>query len=112
MPKRLFTPVKLPEQQPDRCADCPLIGLIPKDERPAGSREGFVCLGTNEALSSKGIRVRASRRDDHHPLHRPCDGRWLAWMSLKGRLYNLSIAHYIRYRLPYEQGSQLNIIFH
>ena len=46
MPKRLSVFVKLPEQQPDRCQDCPLLGLIPVEMRKHGSKKTHVCLGT------------------------------------------------------------------
>ena len=112
MPKRTHIPVLLPEQQPDNCASCPLCGTIPVDERPHGSREGFVCLGTQEALSSKGIKVRASEKDKRHPLHRPCDAHWESWMRLPGRVFSLNANWYNTYRIPYEQSRQMCIKFH
>ena len=33
MPKDIYTPRQLPREQPDRCELCPLVGIIPKDER-------------------------------------------------------------------------------
>ena len=33
MPKKLFTPIQLPKEQPDKCENCPLIGKIPEEER-------------------------------------------------------------------------------
>ena len=51
--------VKLPEKQPDCCAICPLLGLIPKEKVPPKSYEKLVCLGTNEAMTQRASRIRA-----------------------------------------------------
>lgn len=112
MPKRLHYMVTLPMEKPDCCAECPLVGIIPKNERPHGSKETHVCLGTHEALSGRGIKVRASEKDSHHPLRRPCDGRWRMWATLPGRQYAVRTEYYQIYRLPYEQGLQMVIKFH
>lgn len=112
MPRKLNYMVGLPMEQPDCCAECPLVGVIPKEQRPKGSKETHVCLGTHEALSGRGIKVRASRRDVHHPLRRPCDARWRMWVTLPGRQYALKKEYYQIYRLPYEQGMQMVIKFH
>ena len=115
MPKKLFIPVHLAPEQYDRCADCPLCGLIPENQRAKGRRMKYVCLGvqgmTLPALSSKGIWVKASGRDPKHPLHRPCDNRWAAWMTLKNRVFNLSIKLFTKYRLPFEQTLEPKINF-
>ena len=37
MPKRNFIPVQLAPEQYDKCVDCPLIGLIPENERKEGN---------------------------------------------------------------------------
>jgi hypothetical protein len=112
MPKLTHIDIQLAPEQYDRCADCPLVGLIPEDERKEGKRKKYVCLGVPlKALTSKGIWVRASRRDAKHPLHRPCDTRWSSWMSLKARTFHLSTQLYKKYRLPYEQTVQLKIDF-
>ena len=74
MPKRNFIDIQLAPEQYDRCADCPLIGLIPENERKEGKRKKYVCLGVPlKAMTSKGIWIKASQRDPKHPLHRPCD---------------------------------------
>lgn len=112
MPRKSFIPTQLPPEQPDRCADCPLLGLIPKEQRPKGSKETHVCIGTHHAISGRGILVRKSQRDSHHPLRRPCDSKWEAWMTLPGRTYGMPYTHYLLYRMPYEQGQQMKIIFH
>ena len=112
MPKQLFTKVQLPLEQPSCCAACPLLGLIPQSERPKGSKETHVCLGTMEALTGRGVSVRASNRDTNHPLRRPCDNRWEAWMTMPGRKIGISNVSYIQCRIPYEQGQQLQIKFH
>ena len=84
MPKRNIVQIKLPAEKPDCCATCPLVGLVPKHLRQHRSKETHVCLGTMEALTGRGIQVRASGRDSNHPLRRPCDNRWEAWMTLPG----------------------------
>lgn len=112
MPKRCFYSVVLPMVQPDCCAECPLLGLIPKGERLKGSKETHVCLGTYEALSGRGTKVRASGRDGNHPWRRPCDKKWGLWTTLPGRVFGYRSEYYLRYRLPVEQGRQMVIKFH
>lgn len=56
MPKHNTTPIQLPAEQPDCCALCPLVGIIPKANRPKGTKETHCCLGTMEALSGRGIK--------------------------------------------------------
>jgi len=112
MPKRNIVQIKLPAEKPDCCATCPLVGLVPKHLRQHRSKETHVCLGTMEALTGRGINVRASGRDSNHPLRRPCDNRWDAWMTLPGRKLGISNVSYIQCRIPYEQGQQLQIKFH
>ena len=113
MPKRNIVMVQLPSEQPDMCANCPLVGLIPAYMKPKGSQEKYVCLGTNEALTAKGIHVSAARRiEQRHPLRRPCDNRWHAWMELPYRRLGVPNASYIQCRIPFEQAQQLKIKFH
>ena len=112
MPKRNFIEVQLAPEQYDRCADCPLCGLIPENERKEGKRKKYVCLGVLlQALTSKGIWVCKSKRDPKHKLHRPCDTRWDGWMTLRNRVFRLSNIYYVKYRLPYEQTIQMKINF-
>lgn len=106
------TPVQLPIAQPDCCAECPLCGLIPKEERPFGSKETHLCLGTWHALNARFIRSRASAKDSHHPLRRWCDATWEAWITLPERMFILRDMDYTRYRVPYESSIQRTIIFH
>lgn len=113
MPKRNIVQIQLPAQQPDCCAECPLLGLVPKYvSRPKNSKETHVCLGTMEALTQRGSKVRASQRDTNHPLRRPCDCRWNAWMSLPQRKLGVNIQSYNDCRIPYECTLQLTIKFH
>ena len=42
--RKNYISVKLAIEQPNRCIDCPLLGLIPKQQRPKGSKESHVCL--------------------------------------------------------------------
>lgn len=113
MPRQTIIKTKIPAEQPDRCAECPLCGLIPKAQRRAGSRQAFVCLGAvGEALTSKGIYSSASAyKAKQRKLHRPCDGKWEAWATLPGREFGMSYQNYLQYRLPYEQRYQLLIKF-
>ena len=112
MPKRNFIIQKLPLQQPDCCAECPLLGIIPQEARKYGSYETLVCLGTMDAMTQRQSKIRASRRDSKHPLHRYCDTRWQAWTLLEGHEFPISIESYNRYRLPYEMSFQPLIRFH
>lgn len=114
MPKRNIVQIQLPAQQPDRCVDCPLLGKIPEyyTQRPKGSKETMVCLGTLEALTVLGSKSRASKHTTKHPLHRPCDNRWNAWMQLPRRKLGVSVKSYNECRIPYEQGLELEIKFH
>lgn len=112
MPKRLFHKVLLTADQPDRCADCPLLGILPPDvERPRCSKKTLVCIATGVALSKRGSRVCKSQRDGHHLLHRPCDDKWPIWASLPGRMLPIKTEYYMKYRLPYETISEMKIIF-
>lgn len=108
------TPIHLLPVQPDCCFECPLVGLIPKGYagKPKGSKETHVCLGTWEALTGRGIKVRASGRDCHHPLRRPCDLKWEAWAKLPGGYFMLPDEAYLQYRVPFENGLQFRIKFH
>ena len=130
MPKTYYTPRKLPPEQPDRCELCPLVGLIPENERREGVRERYYCLGVFDALTddegkpvldengqqklslprlkSKGITVSAKAvKKGGHLLHRPCDFLWEAWMTLPGRLFGMPTDTYTNYRLPYEYEQQV-----
>ena len=113
MPKKLFIPTQLAEEQYDRCADCPLCGLIPEAKRKEGKRKKYVCLGVDpeKAKKTKGIWVKASGKDPKHKLHRPCDAKWPAWMTLPTRQFSMLLSDYTEYRLPYEQTLQQRIDF-
>lgn len=111
MARKAIVHMTLTQEQPDTCAECPLCGVIPKEQRKRGARQSFVCLGVlGEALTSKGIHSSASAyKAKNRKLHRPCDSRWEAWAQLPGRQFGISYANYLNYRLPYEQRSQLII---
>ena len=107
--------VKLPPTQPDCCAECPLLGLVPKTvARPKHSKETHVCLGTMEALTQRLTKIRASQRKDpvHHPLRRPCDNRWETWMTLVNRVLPVNRDFWRDCRIPYESTLQMQIKFH
>ena len=102
MPKKLFTPIQLPTEQPACCAVCPLLGIIPKEERPKGTKETHVCLGTRDAIAGRGI---TSQHDRHK---RFCDNIWDAWP----KQFGVRTDYYRRYRVPYMQSQQMIITFH
>ena len=113
MPAKPFIHVQLPPIQPDCCAECPLLGEIPKSERKFGSQETLVCLGTREAMNARISRSRSSKHDVKHPLKRYCDEDWERWQEepyygkLPVRKIDIS-----RYRDPWVRSQQLPIIFH
>lgn len=106
MPKKIFEKIQLPDTQPKCCAECPLCGIIPKYERPKGTKETHVCLGTRHALSGRGI-VSASHRHK-----RPCDRSWKIWLQLPSHILGINRDFYLKYRVPFEQSRQMEIIFH
>ena len=89
-----------------------LAGVKHLVARPKNSKETHVCIGTMEALTQRGSKVRASQRDTNHPLHRPCDNRWRAWLALPGRKLGVNTQTYNDCRIPYECTLQLQIKFH
>ena len=103
--------ITLPAEKPDCCAACPLVGIIPKSMVPRGSFETRCCLGTHDAMTERFIRVKASARDKNHPLKRPCDDRWHAWMQLPRRKIGISTIAYLQCRIPYENSLQLSFNF-
>ena len=87
----------------------------PQDPQPAHNIYellGGLKFGTMEALTQRGSKVRASQRDTNHPLHRPCDNRWRAWLTLPGRKLGVNTQTYNDCRIPYECTLQLQIKFH
>lgn len=125
MPKKVYTPRQLPPEQPDCCERCPLVGIIPKEERRSGVRERYYCLGIYgpefdengnpvidengcqrigfPRIKTKGVRNSAkSWKAKGHLLHRPCDNIWDAWMTLPGKLLGIPTDTYIKYRIPFE----------
>ena len=126
----IYTPRQLTPEQPDRCELCPLVGLIPSEDRRKGKRERYYCLGIYEAqtnedgtplldedgcqvmsfprLSSRGIRVSAkSVREGGHLWHRPCDMTWHSWTTLPGMVFGIPTTVYNAYRLPYEREQMI-----
>lgn len=113
MPKKLFVNVRLPLGQPDCCEECPLVALIPKEQRRRGSKETLVCLGTHEAMTLIGSKIRRSeRRGTSHPWKRPCDEKWEMWQSNLRGVFPVRKVDYAMYRQPFEQRSQMIIKFH
>ena len=94
MPKKNFIKVKIAPVQPDRCTDCPLLGIVPKHQRPKGSLETYVCIPTRHAMTSRLIRSRVSEA------------------KLPNREFMMPVRAYIEERLPLEASLQLPIIFH
>lgn len=130
MPKKIYTFRQLPREKPDRCELCPLVGIIPENERRKGKRERYYCLGIFEAetdeqgepvldengvqqmtfprLSSKGITVSFKHwREKGHLWHRPCDYTWDSWMTLEGRVFPLPTDVHNTYRLPFEREQMI-----
>lgn len=112
MPRKNITLIQLPFDKPDCCSICPLCGIIPKNMRLKGSKETHICLATMDAMSGRGINVRASQRDSHHPLKRPCDSRWDTFMRIPNRKLGISYEKWLTFRLLYEQGLEIQIKFH
>jgi hypothetical protein len=108
MPKKRFTPIQLPPQQPDTCSRCPLLGKRPAEEQTRGQRQAYCCLGifTEDGfppLTSKGIERSASEyKRKRRRLHRPCDNQWDVWMTLPGRQYPITNEAWRERRRPYE----------
>ena len=102
-------------QPPDKCARCPLIGIIPESYRQQGERKSYCCLGTfpHEPLTSKGITVSVSEKKDKtgHIHHRPCEDKWEIWYGQTGHIIEISKESYQFCRLPYESRQQLAFNF-
>lgn len=114
MPRKIFRQIQLPMEKPDRCADCPLLGLIPENMKSADKADRYkslICLGTSAALTKKFSEVRASKKDANHPHHRPCDGRWDAWCQLPGRKFAVTIEDSNTFLEPYYRTRQRVINF-
>lgn len=114
MPKKNIIQVQLPMEQPDRCQDCPLLGLIPEGMRSNDFADRFkslVCIGTMDAITKKSSEVRASEKDARHPHHRPCDRVWKAWSQLPGRKFGVGVEIYNTFRVPFDQTRQFVINF-
>ena len=110
MPKQLIKRIHLPTEQPDCCALCPLVGVIPKGQ--TSGQYTHICCATRDALTRRGIRVEASKRDSKHPWHRPCDDWWDSFISHNPRHeYGIPMERYWAWRKPYEDTLQLQIKF-
>lgn len=112
MPKRNIIKVKIPALRPDCCMHCPLLGIVPKHQRPKGSLETYVCIPTRNAMTSRLVRSKVSEADPKHPRHRFCEKMWDAWALLPNREFMMPVRAYIEERLPLESSLQLPIIFH
>jgi hypothetical protein len=131
MPKDVFTPIELDERKPDRCELCPLVGIIPKEQREKGKREKYWCLGIlkqvkdehgNPILDDNGVELHTfprlssrsvnnvsarDRKEKGHPIHRPCDATWPTWMTLQNRTLWIPSAVYTAYRIPFDREQML-----
>ncbi len=113
MPKKIFKLIKIPREQPDSCMNCPLLGEIPKSERPKGSQETLVCLATQHAMSARFARSKASEHTIKHPLNRFCDSDWERWLSepYYGN-YPIRMVDISKYRDPFVRNYlEFRIIF-
>ena len=109
--------IQLPSEKPDKCANCPLLGMIPKELKSKDKKDRFksyICIGTKEALTKKFIYLSASERDKFHKLHRPCDYFWKIWQEFPLRKIEIDASYYTTFILPYEQSGlkPLLIRFH
>lgn len=95
--------VVLPPMKPDRCVDCPLLGLVPKGvEKPKYSKKTYLCIGVAKAMSEQKTCLRESEKNDpKHPLERPCDNHWDRWMTYPRRILKVNKALYRDSRDPY-----------
>lgn len=98
-----YQKVKLPAVKPDRCVDCPLLGLVPAGvARPRYSKKSHLCIGTAVAMSKAKTEIRASESNDpKHPLERPCDEHWERWMAYPRQILRVNKALYRDSRDPY-----------
>ena len=106
--------VLLPPTKPDCCADCPLLGIVPKNvARPKNSKETRLCIGTAEAMSErKSVKRESESNDPKHPLKRPCDDHWDRWMTYPRRIITVNKALYRDSRDPYMSSLYPPIKFH
>ena len=93
MPKQTFIKVQLAPERYDRCKDCPLCGLVPKEERMENYK--YVCLATMRGMTSEYI-------EQSDQENKPCGERWEAFMKLPDRIYHLHQDLHQRFRLPFE----------
>lgn len=93
MPTPILIKVQLAPERYERCKDCPLCGLIPKDERKGGFK--YVCLGTMYTISNEDFEGKTKSRN--------CDNRWGIFMQLPKRRYGIIDKLYQKFRLPFEQ---------
>ena len=99
--------------KPDRCVDCPLLRVIPKEallRKPKNSKKSHLCMGTMNTLTKRGIAVRASAKDVRHPWHRPCDAYWDAWIKA-GAQFPVPIELFIQSRMEYNKTTWPEIVF-
>ena len=115
MPKIIFIDIPLREDEPDRCMDCPLLGLIPERERQYCSQQSHVCLGTRESLSERMIRARQSEKKNGRKLDRPCSrmNLWQVWQEKEEKpgIMTVRTVDYNLYRLGYVKSGQMPIKF-
>lgn len=115
MPKKVFEYIVIPKNQPDRCRDCPLLGLIPADEREKGSKQTHICMAfihQGGIMAGRFTLSRKSEHDQRHPLHRLCDKKWEIWHDPR-RGYSqgkvgIPVEAIVKYRLPFEESLQLS----
>lgn len=111
MPRKIFTSIQLPPEQPDCCYNCPLCGIIPKNKIPKGSKQTFVCLASCEAMSERKTKIRKSTHDPKHPYKRFCDSKWAIWKDRLNSKYNVRIVDYTTYLIPKLERQEMVIKF-
>ena len=106
MPIRPFYSQPVPPKKPDRCKDCPFLGIVPQAKRKKGSKLTMLCMATMKAISHESISIsEEERRGTKHPHNRPCDGKYHVWLEYPRGIFPLSKQVYRDCRVPYEQGT-------
>lgn len=110
MPRRNLTLITIPLIQPDCCRDCPLCGWVPNDLRAGGRYDSYICVATMTWLSCKTIGNLKSEQDPRHPMHRPCDDKYIAWSQLPRQRFAVGNEVYNTFILPMERQRQTQLI--
>lgn len=88
--------VQLPENKPDCCRECKLLGLVPRDyPMPKYCKKTYLCIGVPKAMTEdKANKKESECNDPKHPLKRPCDDHWDRWMTNPHRILKVNKTFY------------------